>query len=162
MYQVITMYGDNEPWWFFEEWRITICIGFLELAPTMFIICYSRVKIFKSRGFLNIFEEWQEDIQETATFEDFDAAVAYYEHRWSELQKTNTVKIFKSRGFLNIFLPFFKEPPRFIISIHCYYLIHPVTLTMYGDNEPWWFFEEWQEDIQETATFEDFDAAVAT
>ncbi len=21
MYQVITMYGDNEPWWFFEEWR---------------------------------------------------------------------------------------------------------------------------------------------
>ncbi len=34
-------------------------------------------------------------------------------------------------------------------------------ITMYGDNEPWWFFEEWQEDIQETATFEDFDAAVA-
>lgn len=49
MYQVITMYGDNEPWWFFEE--------------------------------------WQEDIQETAAFEDFDAAVAYYEHRWSELQR---------------------------------------------------------------------------
>lgn len=21
MYQVITMYGDNEPWWFFEEWE---------------------------------------------------------------------------------------------------------------------------------------------
>ncbi|MFD2729606.1 DUF1033 family protein [Enterococcus camelliae] len=21
MYQVITMYGDNEPWWFFEDWR---------------------------------------------------------------------------------------------------------------------------------------------
>ncbi|WP_288745721.1 DUF1033 family protein [uncultured Enterococcus sp.] len=21
MYQVIIMYGDNEPWWFFEEWR---------------------------------------------------------------------------------------------------------------------------------------------
>lgn len=20
MYQVILMYGDNEPWWFFEEW----------------------------------------------------------------------------------------------------------------------------------------------
>lgn len=21
MYQVIIMYGDNEPWWFFEEWQ---------------------------------------------------------------------------------------------------------------------------------------------
>ncbi len=21
MYQVIVMYGDNEPWWFFEDWR---------------------------------------------------------------------------------------------------------------------------------------------
>ncbi|MBP2099456.1 DUF1033 family protein [Enterococcus rivorum] len=21
MYQVITMYGDNEPWWFFEDWQ---------------------------------------------------------------------------------------------------------------------------------------------
>ncbi|KAF1300582.1 MULTISPECIES: DUF1033 family protein [Enterococcus] len=21
MYQVIMMYGDNEPWWFFEDWR---------------------------------------------------------------------------------------------------------------------------------------------
>ncbi|HAQ4904514.1 TPA: DUF1033 family protein, partial [Enterococcus faecium] len=20
MYQVITMFGDNEPWWFFEDW----------------------------------------------------------------------------------------------------------------------------------------------
>ena len=64
MYQVITMYGDNEPWWFFEE--------------------------------------WQDDIQETATFEDFDAAVAYYEHRWSELQKTNTYSNAK-HNFLSAF-----------------------------------------------------------
>lgn len=21
MYQVVTMYGDNEPWWFFEDWE---------------------------------------------------------------------------------------------------------------------------------------------
>lgn len=21
MYQVVEMYGENEPWWFFEEWR---------------------------------------------------------------------------------------------------------------------------------------------
>lgn len=21
MYQVVAMYGDNEPWWFFEDWR---------------------------------------------------------------------------------------------------------------------------------------------
>lgn len=21
MYQVVIMYGDNEPWWFFEDWR---------------------------------------------------------------------------------------------------------------------------------------------
>ena len=21
MYQVITMYGDNEPWWFFDDWQ---------------------------------------------------------------------------------------------------------------------------------------------
>lgn len=21
MYQVVEMYGDNEPWWFFEDWR---------------------------------------------------------------------------------------------------------------------------------------------
>lgn len=64
MYQVITMYGDNEPWWFFEE--------------------------------------WQEDIQETATFEDFDATVAYYEHRWSELQNTNTYSSAK-HNFLSAF-----------------------------------------------------------
>ncbi|MEG3033136.1 MAG: DUF1033 family protein, partial [Enterococcus sp.] len=21
MYQVVIMYGDNEPWWFFEDWQ---------------------------------------------------------------------------------------------------------------------------------------------
>ena len=26
-------------------------------------------------------------------------------------------------------------------------------ITMYGDNEPWWFFEEWKADIQEELTF---------
>lgn len=24
MYQVITLYGDNEPWWFFENWQADI------------------------------------------------------------------------------------------------------------------------------------------
>ena len=24
MYQVITMYGENEPWWFFDEWQSDI------------------------------------------------------------------------------------------------------------------------------------------
>lgn len=24
MYQVITLYGDNEPWWFFEDWQADI------------------------------------------------------------------------------------------------------------------------------------------
>ena len=26
-------------------------------------------------------------------------------------------------------------------------------IVMYGDNEPWWFFEGWQADIQEAFTF---------
>jgi hypothetical protein len=34
MYQVITLYGDNEPWWFFEDWQedITEKKEFLTLA----------------------------------------------------------------------------------------------------------------------------------
>ncbi|MEG1503853.1 MAG: DUF1033 family protein [Enterococcus sp.] len=52
MYQVIMMYGDNEPWWFFED--------------------------------------WQRDIQTTATFDDLEAAVAYYEYQWNELKNKNT------------------------------------------------------------------------
>ena len=28
-------------------------------------------------------------------------------------------------------------------------------IMMYGDNEPWWFFEDWQRNIQTTATFGD-------
>ncbi|EPH93618.1 MULTISPECIES: DUF1033 family protein [unclassified Enterococcus] len=32
-------------------------------------------------------------------------------------------------------------------------------ITMFGDNEPWWFFEDWKEDIQEVETFESFDEA---
>lgn len=27
-------------------------------------------------------------------------------------------------------------------------------IVMYGDNEPWWFFEDWQEDIEEEMTFD--------
>ncbi len=30
---------------------------------------------------------------------------------------------------------------------------------MYGDNEPWWFFEDWQNDIKEEYTFTDLNAA---
>lgn len=34
-------------------------------------------------------------------------------------------------------------------------------IVMYGDNEPWWFFEDWQKDIQKEQTFEDFAEAKA-
>lgn len=49
MYQVIVMYGDNEPWWFFDE--------------------------------------WQNDIQETFTFDTFEEAQQFYENRWVELNQ---------------------------------------------------------------------------
>nr|WP_172208131.1 DUF1033 family protein [Lactococcus hodotermopsidis] len=29
-------------------------------------------------------------------------------------------------------------------------------IKMHGDNEPWWFFEDWQDDIVEKYEFEDF------
>ncbi|MBP1045243.1 DUF1033 family protein [Enterococcus sp. BWM-S5] len=32
-------------------------------------------------------------------------------------------------------------------------------ITMYGDNEPWWFFEDWQEDIVEKREFDCLDEA---
>ena len=32
-------------------------------------------------------------------------------------------------------------------------------VVMYGDNEPWWFFEGWQSDIQEAFTFATFSEA---
>lgn len=32
-------------------------------------------------------------------------------------------------------------------------------IKMYGDNEPWWFFEGWRDDIQTEKEFEDFDSA---
>lgn len=32
-------------------------------------------------------------------------------------------------------------------------------ITMYGDNEPWWFFEDWKEDITEEQQFDDFEQA---
>lgn len=34
-------------------------------------------------------------------------------------------------------------------------------ITMYGDNEPWWFFEEWEEDIQEETSFLSLDDAIS-
>lgn len=32
-------------------------------------------------------------------------------------------------------------------------------IQMYGDNEPWWFFENWKEDIIEEQNFTDFEEA---
>ncbi|MBM7709656.1 DUF1033 family protein [Enterococcus lemanii] len=34
MYQVLTMYGENEPWWFFEDWQadIRVCQEFQTFA----------------------------------------------------------------------------------------------------------------------------------
>ncbi|MGC6768368.1 DUF1033 family protein [Enterococcus sp. LJL128] len=34
-------------------------------------------------------------------------------------------------------------------------------ILMYGDNEPWWFFEEWRDDIIEEKTFDCLDEAAA-
>lgn len=34
-------------------------------------------------------------------------------------------------------------------------------IVMYGDNEPWWFFEDWQKDIQKEQVFENFTDAKA-
>ncbi|MDN6733958.1 MAG: DUF1033 family protein, partial [Tetragenococcus koreensis] len=33
-------------------------------------------------------------------------------------------------------------------------------ITMYGDNEPWWFFEEWEKDIEEETSFLSLDDAI--
>lgn len=32
-------------------------------------------------------------------------------------------------------------------------------LTMYGENEPWWFFDDWREDIREIQQFSTFEEA---
>ncbi|MHC5269621.1 DUF1033 family protein [Enterococcus sp. LJL98] len=32
-------------------------------------------------------------------------------------------------------------------------------LTMYGENEPWWFFENWQEEIRNVEQFDTLEAA---
>ncbi len=34
-------------------------------------------------------------------------------------------------------------------------------ITMFGDNEPWWFFENWEEDIQDEKIFDSFEEAKA-
>lgn len=32
-------------------------------------------------------------------------------------------------------------------------------VTMYSENEPWWFFDDWQQDVTETMSFEAFSDA---
>lgn len=34
-------------------------------------------------------------------------------------------------------------------------------IVMYGDNEPWWFFEDWQADIEEAVAFQSLESAQA-
>lgn len=34
-------------------------------------------------------------------------------------------------------------------------------ITMLGENEPWWFFDDWQEDIQSIEEFAEFSTALA-
>ncbi|GCF93534.1 DNA-binding protein [Enterococcus florum] len=34
-------------------------------------------------------------------------------------------------------------------------------IKMYGDNEPWWFFEDWKEDVTEEKVFDSFQEAEA-
>lgn len=43
MYQVVKMYGDNEPWWFFEDWQsdITESYSFQSLEDA--IDCYRKL-----------------------------------------------------------------------------------------------------------------------
>lgn len=32
-------------------------------------------------------------------------------------------------------------------------------IKMYGDNEPWWFFDGWKQDVKEEKQFTDFESA---
>lgn len=34
-------------------------------------------------------------------------------------------------------------------------------ITMYGDNEPWWFFDDWEKDIQEIQYFQSKEEAIS-
>ncbi len=34
-------------------------------------------------------------------------------------------------------------------------------VTMFGDNEPWWFFENWEDDIEIEESFDSFEEAQA-
>ncbi|GLL52215.1 DUF1033 family protein [Tetragenococcus halophilus] len=75
MYQVITMYGDNEPWWFFEDWQNDIQeeTSFLSLddAKLFFqkkwdLICNNYTYINSKTNFLSAFwndgeERWCEE-----------------------------------------------------------------------------------------------------
>lgn len=33
-------------------------------------------------------------------------------------------------------------------------------ITMLGENEPWWFFDDWQEDVQTKVEYKDFSEAL--
>ncbi|WP_061841404.1 DUF1033 family protein [Tetragenococcus halophilus] len=74
MYQVITMYGDNEPWWFFEDWQNDIQeeTSFLSLDDAKLfqkkwdLICNNYTYINSKTNFLSAFwndgeERWCEE-----------------------------------------------------------------------------------------------------
>jgi hypothetical protein len=67
MYQVITMYGDNEPWWFFEDWQADIeeekTFDCLEDAERYYI------------------KKWQEL---SSTYESINTKVNYLAAFWNE------------------------------------------------------------------------------
>lgn len=82
MYQVIEMYGDNEPWWFFEHWqediKQTTSFDRLEEAKTFFSTQYERLEkkylqkkekevflvAFWTPGEVRFCEECDEDLQQ--------------------------------------------------------------------------------------------------
>ena len=72
MYRVVEMRGDNEPWWFFENWRDDI------VAKYEFDNFYDALKVYK--------QEWQRlahDYPEFKSQEDFLSAFwVKSEKRW--------------------------------------------------------------------------------
>ena len=82
MYQVVTMYGDNEPWWFFDNWQedITQCENFSELNEAQSFLknlCHDSANkyghyrekepylfAFWNDGDIRYCEECEEDLQQ--------------------------------------------------------------------------------------------------
>ncbi|GFH40913.1 DUF1033 family protein [Lactococcus insecticola] len=67
MYRVVEMHGDNEPWWFFEDWQDDI------VAKHEFETFYEALSFYK--------EEWQRLSQE---FSDFKSQADFMSAFWTK------------------------------------------------------------------------------